>query len=45
MQCIPIKMQCGVTCEKTQNIAVTYYNIYYTKCEKNKIEQVWCHNK
>ncbi len=27
-------MQCGTTYEKTQNIAVTYYNIYYTKCEK-----------
>jgi hypothetical protein len=28
---ILIKMQRGVTYGKTQNIAVAYYNIYYTK--------------
>ena len=40
-------MQCTVTYDKIYSIAVTYYNIYHTKCEKNNnnMEQVWCCNK
>ncbi len=42
-----LKMQRVVTYEKSQNIAMTYYNIHYTKCEKKniKMKQVWCCNK